>query len=157
MKTSTFRHDRSKRVLIIHAEGNSFNNPSLKCIIDLLLEKGCQIDLRYKKSHASMPPVKGVRFIPFGPIIGLFKSIMYNRLCAGPLVILSVYFEYFFLYKKYDLIIGVDRHGLIEASVLNTFSETPYVFISFEIMFERETSARYKSLDAQRQKACRSG
>jgi len=94
-----------------------------------------------------MPPVKGVRFIPFGPIIGLFKSLIYNRLCAWPLVILSVSFEHCLLYKKYDLIIGVDRHGLIEASVLNKFSETPYVFISFEIMFERETSARYKSLE----------
>ena len=147
MNTATFRHDRSKRVLIIHTEGSSFNNPSMKCIIDLLLEKGCKIDLRYQSLHASMPPVKGVRFITFGPITWFIKSIIYDWICVWPLIVISVLFDYFLFYKKYDLIIGVDRHGLIDASVLNKFSETPYIFISFEIMFERETSARYKSLE----------
>jgi hypothetical protein len=94
-----------------------------------------------------MPPVKGVRFITFGPIIWFIKSIIYDWICVWPLIIISVLFDYFLFYKKYDLIIGVDRHGLIDASVLNKFSETPYIFISFEIMFERETSARYKSLE----------
>lgn len=136
-----------KRILIIHTDGNSFNNPSLKCIIDLLLEKGCQIDLRYPKSYALMPPYEGVRFLPFGKVIQRLKLIISARVCSWPLVFLSVFVENFFFYKKYDLIIGVDRQGLIEASALNKITGTPHIFISFEIMFESETSARYKSLE----------
>jgi hypothetical protein len=52
------REPTLKNVLIIHTDGNSFNNPSLKCIMDLLLEQGCKIDLRYPKSFAPMPDTK---------------------------------------------------------------------------------------------------
>ena len=55
MRKAPSQQNALKRVLIIHTDGNSFNNPSLKCIIDLLLEKGCEIDLRYPKSDAPMP------------------------------------------------------------------------------------------------------
>lgn len=141
------RENALKNVLIIHTDGNSFNNPSLKCIVDLLLEKGCEIDLRYPKSHAPMPDTKGIRFLPFGRLLIFLKAIIFNQVCSRPLVFLSVLMEKIVLYKTYDLIIGVDRQGLIEASVLNKITKTPYIFISFEIMFESETSARYKSLE----------
>lgn len=147
MNNATLLLNRSKRILIIHREGNFFNNPSMKCIIDLLIEKGYQIDIRYRTSHAAMPPAQGIHYLPFGRIIGLFKLILSDRLCAWPMVIFSVYAELFFLYKKYDLIIGVDRHGLIEASALSKLTNTPYIFISFEIMFASETSIKYKSME----------
>lgn len=147
MQALTPPHNRSKRILIIQREGNVFNNPSLKCIIDLLLEKGYEIDIRYRKSHAAMPPVTGIRFLPFGRILGLLKLIITDRLCVWPLVTFSVYLENVYRYRKYDLIIGVDRHGLIDASALSRLTNTPFIFISFEIMFENETSAQYKSLE----------
>jgi len=77
----------------------------------------------------------------------LLKSLLFNRVCYWPLVFLSVFIEKLVYYNTYDLIIGVDRQGLIEASVLNKIMRIPYVFISFEIMFESETSSRYKSLE----------
>lgn len=141
------RQNALKNVLIIHTDGNSFNNPSLKCLMDLLLDMGCEIDLRYPKSHAPMPVTKGIRLLPFESIVGLLKSIIYNRVCSWPFIYLAVIIEKLLYYVDYDLIIGVDRQGLIEASVLNKMTKIPYIFISFEIMFESETSARYKSLE----------
>lgn len=152
MKKAPSRQNTLKRILIIHTDGNSFNNPSLKCIIDLLLEKGCEIDLRYPESDAPMPSYEGIRFLPFGIWLRRWKSRVFDRYCSRPLVFLSVLVEKFVFYKKYDLIIGVDRQGLIEASVLNKITKTPYVYISFEIMFEDETSARYKSLEKEASK-----
>ncbi len=138
---------RPKQVLIIHADGNLFNNPSLKCIADLLLQRGCEIDFRYPKSFAPMPATKGIRLLPFGPKLWRIKSFIFNRLCISPLVFLSALLEQLFLYKKYDLIIGVDRQGLIEAEMLHKITQTPFVYISFEIMFESETSAHCKKLE----------
>lgn len=152
MKKTPSRKNTLKRVLIIHTDGNSFNNPSLKCIIDLLLEKGCEIDLRYPKTVAPMPCYEGVRFLPFGVRLRRWKYRVFDQHCSRPLVFLSVLVEKFIYYKKYDLIIGVDRQGLIEASVLNKITKTPYVYISFEISFEDETSARYKSLEKEASK-----
>ena len=152
MKDKVFRKDTPKRILVIHTDGNTFNNPSLKCIIDLLLEKGFKIDLRYPRSHAPMPFINGVRLISYGRILRRLKSIIFDRFCMWQFIFLSVFLEKQLLYKKYDLIIGVDRQGLIEASVLNKITATPYIFISFEIMFESETSTRYKSLEQEASK-----
>lgn len=134
-------------VLIIDTEGNCFNNPSLKCIIDLLLEEGCRIEVRYPTSPAPMPAQSGVRLLPFGPLVRKLKTAVFSRLCSWRMAVLSVAVENLLLYRKYDLVIGVDRQGLIEASILNSLSGTPFVFVSFEIMFESETSSRYKAIE----------
>lgn len=138
-----------KRVLIIHTDGNSFNNPTLKCVIDLLLDKGCEIDLRYPRSNAPMPAPRGVRLLPFGRIAKLVKANVFDRLASRRLAALCVRAEALALYRDYDLVIGVDRQGLIEAGILHRMTGTPYVFFSFEIMFESETSARYKALERE--------
>jgi len=147
MKKKSSRQNSLQNILIIHTDGNTFNNPSLKCIVDLLLENGCKIDLRYPKSAAPMPIHKGVRFLPFGARLYRWKFRVFNLYCSWPLIFFTVLVEKFLYYKKYDLIIGVDRQGLIDASVLNKITKTPFVYISFEISFEDETSARYKLLE----------
>ena len=153
MRKTLSQQNTLKRVLIIHTDGNSFNNPTLKCIIDLLLEKGCEIDLRYPKSDAPMPACyEGIRFLPYGAKLRLWKVRAFDRYCFLPIMFLFVLAEKLIHYKKYDLIIGVDRQGLIEASILNKITNTPYVFISFEIMFEDETSSRYKSPEREASK-----
>jgi len=60
---------------------------------------------------------------------------------------MMVFIEKNLIYKKYDLIIGIDRLGLLEADILSRIDKTPFVYISFEIMFEDETSPRFKSLE----------
>ena len=141
--------DRSnlKRVLIIHPEGNTFNNPSLKCIVDLLLHNGYEIDVRYADTGLPMPVYKGVRFLPYGYAIRKLKGFITNWLCSQILTKIAVLIEHWFYYHKYSFVIGVDREGLIQASILHKINNTPVVFISFEIMFENETSARFKSLE----------
>lgn len=136
-----------KRVLIIHPEGNSYNNPSLKCIISLFKENNVLVDIRFKKSNAPMPKTQGVRLIPYGLMIASVKFLFVKFLSSFYLTFGYVYIERMLLYKKYDLIIGVDRQGLIEASLLSNITNVPYMFISFEIMFESETSSRYKRIE----------
>jgi hypothetical protein len=136
-----------KRVLIIHPEGNLFNNPSVKSIVDLLLDKGYEIDFRYQKSHAPMPHREGVRLLPFGVLARRLKPVLFDRICFWPLVFLLGLVDIFIYFNRYCLIIGIDREGLIEASVISKITGTPLVFISFEILFESETSVRYKSLE----------
>lgn len=46
--------------------------------------------------------------------------------------------------KKYDFIVGVDREGIIEASILSKLYKCGYGLWSFEIMFEDETSLFFK-------------
>lgn len=136
-----------RQILVIDTEGNLFNNPSFKCILDLLLEKGCGIDLRYPSSHAPMPRVTGVRMLPYGRLVKKLKAVIFGRLCSWRLAVLSVAAESRLLYRNYDLVIGIDRQGLIEGGILKRLKGIPFVFVSFEIMFEAETSPRYKSLE----------
>ena len=137
----------SGRILIIHTDGNTFNNPSLKCIVDLLLGRGFTIDLRYPKTFAPMPPIEHVRLIPYGKIVRRLKRIIFDRLCFRPLMVLAIALEQLLYYRKYDLILGVDRQGLLEADIISRSTKAPFIFISFEITFASETSARYKSLE----------
>lgn len=136
-----------ERVLLIHTDGNTFNNPTLKCVVDLLLEKGAAITIRYPASTAPMPQIPRVTYLPFGRFYRFAKSLVFNRFCSGWMSWLSVWFERIRLYDKFDLVIGVDRQGLIEAGILFRMTGTPFVFFSFEIMFESETSVRFKSLE----------
>ncbi|AEF99616.1 family 2 glycosyl transferase [Methylomonas methanica] len=138
-----------KRVLLIHTDGNTFNNPTLKCVVDLLLEHQVNVTIRYPQNFALMPKMQGVLLLPFGKVYAKLKNVIFNKLCWGCISWLSVWFENTFIYDNYDLIIGVDRQGLIEAGFLNRMTSTPFVYFSFEIMFESETSARYKFSERQ--------
>jgi hypothetical protein len=136
-----------RRVLVIHTDGNSFNNPTLKSLIDLLLDRGFEVDLRYPRTHAPMPQRVGIRLLPFGVNVRRLKVAVFDRLSWRPLATLCVLIERLFLYRRYDLVIGVDRQGLMEAGLLHDSTGIPHVCFSFEIMFESETSTRYKALE----------
>ena len=100
------------RVLIIQEDGNAFNNPTVKCIMDLLLDNGHSIDLRYPHSHAPMPAYRGIRFLPFGKVLRHVKTILYNYICSRASVRFVVKLENLFVYRHYDLVIGIDRRSL---------------------------------------------
>lgn len=136
-----------KNVLLIHTDGNTFNNPTLKCVVDLLLEKGVKVTIRYPHSIAPMPEIIGLTLLPFNIWYRKIKNVIFNIICWEWLSRFSVWLEHICLYKDYDLIIGVDRRGLIEAYHLHKISNTPFVFFSFEIMFSSETSSRYKAAE----------
>lgn len=139
--------DGMKRVLLIHPEGNTFNNPTLKSVVDLLLEKKVHLAIRYQVGLSAMQMLPSVSLLPVGRFQQRIKNAIFNKICLEWLGYLYILLENIFVYKKYDLIIAVDRQGLIEAGMLHQQVNTPVVFFSFEIMFESETSKRFKSTE----------
>lgn len=144
MNPANLRAGKSRHVLMIHTDGNTFNNPTLKCMIDLMLDNGYSIDLRYPRTFAPMPEVKGVRYLPYGKVVRRLKRIVFDRLCLGLLMYMGVALEKILYYREYDLVIGIDRQGLLEADIIARSRGIPFIFISFEITFAKETSPRYK-------------
>lgn len=136
-----------KKVLIIHKEGNAFNNPSLKCIIDLLVENDVQISMHYLKSNASIPELYPIKLFSYGRLHNKIKDIIFNKIAN--IKLLDLYEKILWKYYRYDfdLVIGVDRMGLIEAAALSRIYGTALIFISFEIIFKSETGNNYKRIE----------
>jgi len=135
-----------KNVLLIHTDGNTYNNPSLVCLIDTLIAQGINITIRGPKTRAPQPAVKGVKYTSYGKFFRLLKKYIQNVICSDKLCNILSYFEYYNLISKFDTIIAVDRVGLID-SFLFAKKNIPIFFFSFEIMFEVETSKKFKQLE----------
>ncbi|MGZ8935757.1 MAG: hypothetical protein ACXW04_12750 [Methylobacter sp.] len=83
--------------------------------------------------------------MPYGKLFKFISAVILENICFSPLIWLMVCLENLFIYRNYQLVIGVDREGLIQANMLYRINRTPYIFISFEIMFMDETSRRFKT------------
>jgi hypothetical protein len=136
-----------KRVLIIHPEGNSYTNPTMKCIIDLLCDNGVGVHIMHKRTAAPMPPYRCVSYSSWGRYWAKLKNIALIKLSSQLLSSIIFMFEAALLPKRFNLIIGVDREGLLQASFYSLILKKPYIFFSYEIMFEEETSARFKRIE----------
>ena len=136
-------------VLIIHPEGNSFNNPSIKSLIDLLCDQGIEITLRRPKSIATVPEYRTVAYSQWGLNWGRAKLLIFDMLHSRWLSGILMAMERLLVGSHFDLIIGVDRQGLIEGFFWQKFTKTPYIFWSFEIMFSSETSSGFKKLEIE--------
>lgn len=137
-----------RRVLIIHPEGNSFNNPTMKAVIDLLCDRGVFITLMHGRTAASMPEYRGIQYVAWRLYWRKLKSLVLNRFSSPLFSRLVFHLERISQsIENPDLIIGVDREGLIQAGFLSHLLSAPYVFFSFEIMFVKETSRKFKSLE----------
>ena len=131
------------RILIVHPEGNVFNNPNLYEIANFLGER-YQVDVlvpirRYNKGCAFSS--KCVQLIEYLPIFGDWRFMCtteaINEFCAK------------YLHAEYQLVIGVDRDGLILAAVLSSNLGVMYGMISYEIFFEDETSSAFKGAERE--------
>lgn len=138
-----------KKILIIHPEGNSFNNPSVKAIIDMLCDKGVEVTLRYQQGDAPTPEYRSVIMQPWGRVLGRVKRLVFQLLCSHWLALILMRIERKRMADDYDLIIGIDRQGLIESYYHYKATGTPYVFWSFEIMFSSETSISFKRMEIE--------
>ncbi|NQT91099.1 MAG: hypothetical protein HQ558_07590, partial [Candidatus Omnitrophica bacterium] len=146
-----------KRIVIIHPEGNILNNPSLSGMVEILCEKGYGVDI-YSLKHKfyQAAPCEGSRLMlreqskPSGIWASLAgrKALRWIRKPQAQQCIDRD------LYDKLnaDLIIGVDRDGISEASAVAEKSRAPYGFISFEILFAEETGKGFKEPEI---KVCR--
>lgn len=139
---------RLQQVLLIHPEGNLFDNPTLNCFIALMLENDVEVWVRRSRSSAPMPPISGVHYLCYGRATRKLKAWINYKIGSAFLSYGYVLLEHMLIYKrKFDLIFGVDASGLIDAGALARITDTPYVFVSFEIVAEAESSSKRKRLE----------
>ncbi len=119
----------------------------MNCLVNALLELNASITIKYAPSAAPMPNLDRVTLWPIDKNLLRAKSIIYDKTCSWILSKILFITSNKTNYKCFDLIIGVDRFGLIEAGLINEIYKTPYIFFSFEIMFEAENSKRYKEME----------
>ena len=142
-----------KRIAVIHPEGNILNNPNLAGIVELLCEQGYFVDIYSPpRKFYQAAPCKGSRLIlqECFPITGLYARLVsklpnirgmkkMQNLARHPLITKNFYKNI-----PADLVIGVDREGIIEASMVAKAKNIPHGFISYELFFEEETSEEFK-------------
>jgi hypothetical protein len=143
---------RAKKILIVHPEGNFNNNPNLSGIIELLCEIGYAVTiLSVSKNFYQVAPCANASLLLQNKWVGKIKEKLCNSF--ENLDELRKYYRPFMMnMQKYDLVIGVDRQGVIEASLIADHLGAPYGFISYEIFFAEECGAHFKSAEIQ---ACR--
>ena len=134
-------------ILIIHPEGNSFNNPTLKCLIDLVEAKGGNVILSYRDRGRPILKSKKTILYPYGKIVDIFKRLAYDFFKFDFICFIFAYSKIYRIKEKIDVIIGVDRYGLIDAYFISKILHKPYAFISFEIFYEDETSVKFKRIE----------
>lgn len=119
----------------------------MNCLVNAVLELNASITIKYAPSTAPMPNLDRVTLWPIEKNLLRAKSFIYDKTCSWILSKILFITSNKTNYKCFDLIIGVDRFGLIEAGLINEIYKTPYIFFSFEIMFEAENSKRYKEME----------
>jgi hypothetical protein len=135
-----------KNIYIFFPEGNILNNPSINCIIeDLSKENNLKIFCAKNRYNKKLSNIS--YFFQSKIILGI-SNLIYNKICNYHLAFLFFFISRFFIFfRKIDLIIGVDRVGLVEGYFLAKVKKKPLIFISFEIFFEKETSKKFKYLE----------
>jgi hypothetical protein len=108
-------------ILMIHPEGNIYNNPHLSGLVDILSENGYSVDIFSERRLYNQN----------------LKSTPFNLIFRDQIERLK---------KNYSFIIGVDL-GIIEGSVLSLVLERPLIYISYEIFFEDEIGKEVKDIE----------
>lgn len=140
-----------KKILIIHPEGNLNFNPNLIGIVEILCEKGYAVDVRSPKKYFSqIVSCTNSRMLLHNEMAERIKSRIIN--VSGQYRIANKICKVFYRdlkHSSYDLVIGVDRQGIIDASIIADFLKVPYGLISYEIFFEEETGKRIKEIEKE--------
>ncbi len=137
-----------KSLLIIHPDGNIYDNHNFYEMVEFLRKsyRVTILTIAHKGGKNKHKDEFGRHIIYyFRGWRRLFKYLDSNMLRY---IFLNIYL---FGRRKYDLIIGVDRESIIQASILSEITKTPYALLSYEIFFEDETSAAFKQKE---RKAC---
>ena len=136
------------RILIVHPEGNINNNPNLFALTEVLSENGYKIDIlsqKYSEKYQSESEFFNVFLLTkFSFLIGASKNKNFRTW------FLRLFLK--FVGRRYALIIGVDRDGIIAGSLISQVSNAPLAYISYEIFFKVEIGdeAKQEEVDACR-------
>jgi glycosyltransferase involved in cell wall biosynthesis len=131
-------------ILILHLEGNFNNNPTLSALVLGLCMKGVRVTvLSPSRSFLQEGNHPNMRFCLLGPLRGRLLGVLLQRVPT------------FFLFKMIvrpmlpkisaNMVLGVDRDGIILAALAADRLRVPYALLSFEIFFAAETSRAYKT------------
>jgi hypothetical protein len=143
------KQQKYKRVLLVQPFPNVYNNPTTRELINHLNEEGYEIHLWCRN-------VDILRFIEETDLViksdfiiwWIFKSLIINYLCSQLITnFISWIDSHRFRGSNYNLIISVDRQGLIEASGLNKYLNLKHHNINYEIFFKDETRNFYKKIE----------
>ena len=134
------------RILFVHPEGNLANNPNLSAVVELLASSGHEIVVRCPHGNFAQHEHPNVR------VLGVSRRVQ------GKLFELSSHPQKWLLGKLLltlsppttpptDIIIGVDRQGLIEGAAIARLKNVPLACWSYEIFFSAECSSKFKALE----------
>ncbi|MCK9224196.1 MAG: hypothetical protein M0R46_15385 [Candidatus Muirbacterium halophilum] len=130
-----------KKILVIHPEGNIFNNPNLYEIL-VFLNKNYNVSVLIPKIEINQnnkdkkPPCK---IIEYSNIYNEENLIFQSSMLID-------FLERYLLYD-YDFVIGVDRLGIYLTFVIHSIYGIKYGYISYEIFFEKESSKEFKKIE----------
>lgn len=114
----------------------------------MLLERSVVVRLLIGPTKSYLAERKNLTFHKINKFEFKFFEIVINEINSYNLAFIYVLFTKWILFsKEIDLILGVDREGLILASVFSKIMKKPFSYISFEIMFRTETSFRFKHIE----------
>ena len=140
-----------KRLLIIHPEGNAGNNPTIKSLVDLFVESNFQVTY-LSSDNDKFPIISGVTFIKRSLQLEKIKKKLFNKYCLVMPSKLFSCIRNLHLINRYNLILSIDREGLIEAAAISHFFKVPLIHVSFEIYFRSETLEKFKAIEVDASK-----
>lgn len=111
------------KILIVHPEGNIKNNPNLFALAKLIVEQGWEV-LVYSRKRPEIYQgeiFNGASFVYFPNT--LWETYSLERSFAS----LDIRF-----------VIGIDNYGVYKAQMISRFLNVPYLFLSYEILFDDE-------------------
>jgi len=129
---------KKSRVAFFSPEEDFSTNPSLSCIIEALLTLGAEVDIFMGASRKSPPMEYDLKIYPF-PMRprkwygGIKKSLGNWERCARGRKAHQMLKS-----QKYDLVFGVNAEGVIAALDYYRKWNTPFVYLSYEMLFKDE-------------------
>jgi GT2 family glycosyltransferase/Flp pilus assembly protein TadD len=149
-ENSKTRSKKTRKILIIHPEGNINHNPNLTGIVEILAENNYCIHIISPKrteiyQHFESENVKLCLF-NIGNVSDTEGFVILADKKFGSSVELINYIKNDL--EHYDFVIGIDR-GIIEASIIAKIKQIPYGLISYEVFFKDETSREFKEKEIE--------
>ncbi|WP_320035346.1 hypothetical protein [Halarcobacter sp.] len=130
-----------QQILVIHPEGNIFNNPNLYEIL-IFLNKYFQTSVLIPKLEINQDNKQNnspCKIIEYSNIYNEYNLLADDN-------ILNDFIERYSL-NTYTFTIGIDRLGIYLAYILYSKFNINYGYISYEIFFEKESSKEFKLIE----------